>query len=225
MCCDRPIINRPTVSPIQPQTRPPVDPFRPQTPPPIDPFRPQTPPPVDPFRPQTQNPEEIPPEVPVTQPTRRTTLPPTQPPTQPPFRSTSSPAISSSCRDPNSVSGVCMNIKECPSVLNEFVARSKDQNYIQYVKQSNTNCGNIQPYICCPSEGRNVEPDNNDPFPNSNEVRGRFLTIEEGCGFSNASHKRIVGGAKAKEGAWPWMALLGYVNNLGEQSWKCGMLE
>lgn len=23
-------------------------------------------------------------------------------------------------------------------------------------------------------------------------------------------------------GAWPWMALLGYTNNLGALSWKCG---
>lgn len=48
------------------------------------------------------------------------------------------------------------------------------------------------------------------------------MTVEEGCGFSNATHKRIVGGQKAKPGAYPWMALIGYVNSLGVSDFKCG---
>lgn len=54
------------------------------------------------------------------------------------------------------------------------------------------------------------------------QINGRILTVAEGCGFSNATHKRIVGGQKAKPGAYPWMALLGYVNSLGVSDFKCG---
>lgn len=73
-------------------------------------------------------------------------------------------------------------------------------------------------------------------------VSGRLLSIEDGCGFSNVTPRRIVGGDAAKpgkiillssqlntlsncifiKGAWPWIALLGYTNNLGELGWKCG---
>lgn len=34
--------------------------------------------------------------------------------------------------------------------------------------------------------------------------KGRLLTPEEGCGYSKVQNKRIVGGAPAKNGAWPW---------------------
>lgn len=34
--------------------------------------------------------------------------------------------------------------------------------------------------------------------------KGRLLTPEEGCGYSKVQNTRIVGGAPAKNGAWPW---------------------
>lgn len=68
-------------------------------------------------------------------------------------------------------------------------------------------------------------------------ARGQLLTPEEGCGYTNVSTSRIVGGTEAKigkilflkyirwdnlnefssnliEGAYPWLALLGYRNGL-----------
>lgn len=45
-----------------------------------------------------------------------------------------------------------------------------------------------------------------------NDIKGRLLTPEEGCGFSKVAHThtRIVGGGPAENGAWPWLALLGF---------------
>lgn len=42
-------------------------------------------------------------------------------------------------------------------------------------------------------------PATRSPNPSS-DITPRLLTVEEGCGFSNATHKRIVGGDPAKPG-------------------------
>lgn len=42
------------------------------------------------------------------------------------------------------------------------------------------------------------------------QINGRLLTPAEGCGHSPLGNNRIVGGGPAKNGAWPWMVLLGY---------------
>lgn len=42
------------------------------------------------------------------------------------------------------------------------------------------------------------------------QINGRLLTVEEGCGLSKVTQSKIVGGGVAKNGAWPFMALLGY---------------
>lgn len=82
--------------------------------------------------------------------------------------------------------------------------------------------------VCCPDEVDDfslpLTPEPIAPITRPPLVNGkpRLLTTEEGCGFSNVTHTRIVGGGPAKLGAWPWMALIGYTNDLGELGWKCG---
>lgn len=73
--------------------------------------------------------------------------------------------------------------------------------------------------MCCPYQP-NQEITTSGPPPVS--ITSKLLTPEEGCGFSNATHNRVVNGVPAKLGAWPWMALLGYDNGLDEISFKCG---
>lgn len=51
--------------------------------------------------------------------------------------------------------------------------------------------------------------------------KGQLLTPEQGCGFSTVPHKRIVGGAPAKPGAWPWIALIVY-NQRQRTIFGCG---
>lgn len=131
------------------------------------------------------------------------------------------------CFGPDGRDGVCRNIRECPTVLSEFLARGTDPEYVQYIRNSNGICNYIQPFICCPFDSNApvtqgpTAPATPEPSPQTpGDVR--LLTPAEGCGFSNLTHKRIVGGEPAKPGAWPWIALIGYTNNLGELKWQCG---
>lgn len=41
----------------------------------------------------------------------------------------------------------------------------------------------------------------------ANSPKGRLLTPEEGCGYSKAQNNRVIGGAPAKIGAWPWYSI------------------
>lgn len=199
VCCNDPIINRP----------PRPDRFTEEP---------------NPF---TETPEEFPQELSTitidiydeltTEPTTSTTSTTTVPSTMPSTSAPTSRLNNQPCNDPSGVKGTCKNIKQCPVILNEFLSRSKDTAYIQYLRESNTKCESVQPYICCPLENG----PSTDESPNVN-LRGRLLTPEEGCGVSNTTVRKIVGGQTAKPGQYNWMTLLGYTNNFGEQSFKCG---
>lgn len=188
VCCNDPIINKPSQLPLpQPQPQP--------IPPPIT-----NEPNENPFPPTPS------PTIPTTQPTtlrtttqivRQTpfpTIPQTTPRTTPFTQNPdASRLISEPCHDPNGVEGVCKNIKECPSILSEFLVKNKDTAYVQYIKQSNARCRNMQPFICCPTETKSTNSDNV-------SLQGRLLTPEEGCGSPNTTVRKIVGGYSARPG-------------------------
>lgn len=105
-----------------------------------------------------------------------------------------------SCRDPSDVEGVCRNIDNCPDVLNELAAKKDDAPYLQYIKDSNVICQNVESFICCPL--RNLQTPisyHSIQTPNVG-IQGRLLTPQEGCGSSNAPNHRIVGGKSARPG-------------------------
>lgn len=52
--------------------------------------------------------------------------------------------------------------------------------------------------------------------------KGKLLSSKEGCGISKVGAPRIVGGSPAKNGAYPWMALLGYKQGM-QISFNCGI--
>lgn len=85
------------------------------------------------------------------------------------------------CLDPDNFPGVCKHIKECPIILNELMAKNNDAAFVQYLRDSNLACRNMDtnmPLVCCPPDGRKYQ------IPESS-VQGRLLTPSEGCGFSN----------------------------------------
>lgn len=155
-----------------------------------------------------------------------------------------SPLRSADCIGPDNREGYCISIRSCPDVLDEFVRRQSDPQYVQYIRRSNAICNYIQPNICCPltrapapptappppaptapppppppapvTEGATPAP----PSPSVGPVE--LLTPETGCGYSIVEHNRVVGGVPAVLNGWPWMALVGYKNALGEVSFKCG---
>ncbi|CAG9797695.1 unnamed protein product [Chironomus riparius] len=126
------------------------------------------------------------------------------------------------CRTPDEISGYCINVKQCPVVLNTFIQRQKDPEYIQYIRNSNARCDYAAQTICCPNEDSPAtQPPPPQTSPASLSSRSQLFTPPR-CGMSKVPHNRVVGGAPAKQGGWPWMALLGYRNDLGELGWKCG---
>lgn len=99
------------------------------------------------------------------------------------------------CHDPNGMEGECKSIRDCASIRDEFVARGKDSDYIKYIKKSNAMCHNVEPYVCCPSEGEPM------PLPNDADIQGRLLGPSDGCGVSDAPlYNKIVGGTDAEPG-------------------------
>ncbi|XP_051861745.1 venom serine protease Bi-VSP-like isoform X3 [Drosophila albomicans] len=111
-----------------------------------------------------------------------------------------------SCLLSPGVYGECIDIKRCPSILNQLKAKGNDPELVKFIKASNLLCDNVGQNVCCPTE----------PAPR------RLPTEKEGCGEPNlVSFRKIVGGDEAMKGAYPWIALLGY----GDSSlsiFKCG---
>uniref|UniRef100_A0A182J2A7 CLIP domain-containing serine protease n=1 Tax=Anopheles atroparvus TaxID=41427 RepID=A0A182J2A7_ANOAO len=149
------------------------------------------------------------------------------------------------CIGPDNREGYCISIRSCPDVLNDFIRLQSNPDYVQYIRQSNAICNYIQPNICCPLGPVTVAPPAPPtvipptapptappPPPPAPETEGpptatstgpaELLTPETGCGFSAVEHNKVVGGVPASLNGWPWMALIGYKNALGEVSFKCG---
>lgn len=171
VCCDRPLSS--TIP--QPDNQPPV----------------------------TQAPENTAPwlQTPRTPQPQPPTQPPTPAPTPPPtVRPTSSRFEEEQCSDPNGSPGTCRSIRECPHILEQFVARQNDPSYRSYIQQSNSLCNYVQPNICCTRQTPPTEAPAVIPTPAA--LKGRLLTPDKGCGFSNTTLTRVVGGQPAKKGLW-----------------------
>ncbi|EDV95837.1 GH15924 [Drosophila grimshawi] len=109
------------------------------------------------------------------------------------------------------------DIRSCPSLFNELKVRQTDPEFAKELRASNLICGRVGSNVCCPTgQSQPVTA------ANLGDVPRRLPTVEEGCGSTTkASFQKVVGGEPAKQGAWPWIALLGYDDG-SSSIFKCG---
>lgn len=100
-----------------------------------------------------------------------------------------------------------VGVRECNSVLQTFIQRQKDPEYIKYIQKSNANCNYASQAVCCPLEEPNTTnaPSRNTgdetPIAQPTPRSGTRLPVpSEGCGVSKVPHNRVVGGVPAKKG-------------------------
>uniref|UniRef100_A0A0K8WBX2 CLIP domain-containing serine protease n=1 Tax=Bactrocera latifrons TaxID=174628 RepID=A0A0K8WBX2_BACLA len=249
VCCSRPVNPAPQPQPQprpqpQPQIRPqPLPQPRPQPQPqPLPQPRPQPQPlpqpepqirpqpstesPTNPFLPQTtSSPNIIQPRPPPNQGQHFTST--ARPTTAPILSPTTAPVeigerlTGDSCVDPKLRRGVCVAIAKCSQLVTELYAKSNDPEFADFLRASNRNCGGIASVACCPTSD-NVIKDPTVIVVNSDDIPTRPPTLEEGCGYTHNTYKKIVGGEVSKKGAWPWAVLLAYPDGSASSPFKCG---
>ncbi|XP_039967033.1 venom serine protease Bi-VSP-like [Bactrocera tryoni] len=239
VCCSRPVNPAPQPQP-QPQPRPQPQPqIRPQPlpqprpqpqplPQPEPQIRPQpsTESPTNPFLPQTTSaPNIIQPRPPPNQgqlvtSTARPTIAPTLSPTTAPVE-IGERLTGDSCVDPKLRRGVCVAIAKCSQLVTELYAKSNDPEFADFLRASNRNCGGVASVACCPTSD-NVIKAPTVIVVNSDDIPTRPPTLEEGCGYTHNTYKKIVGGEVSKKGAWPWAVLLAYPDGSASSPFKCG---
>ncbi|CAD1469910.1 unnamed protein product, partial [Heterotrigona itama] len=119
------------------------------------------------------------------------------------------------CTTPDQQLGVCVSIRSCQPLLT--LLQTEGLAAGNFLRQSVCMFDNNDPIVCCPEERGRKEPEI--------EKENAYGPLHPPyCGFSNISHTKVVGGWPAQLGAWPWIAALGYRNNLNpsQPKWLCG---
>ncbi|OAD61523.1 Venom protease, partial [Eufriesea mexicana] len=118
------------------------------------------------------------------------------------------------CTTPNQEAGTCINIRNCQPLLT--MLQREGLAAADYLRKSVCTYENGDPIVCCPGtpnrEGKDI----------TEKVYGPLHPPQ--CGYSNVTHTKIVGGAPAELGAWPWIAELGFRDstNPAQPKWLCG---
>ncbi|XP_037827472.1 LOW QUALITY PROTEIN: venom protease-like [Lucilia sericata] len=138
-------------------------------------------------------------------------------------QATTRPQSQTICRGPDLKAGTCMPIRDCKPLAEELLVKQQDRTFARFLKASNSICGGEGTAVCCPSTNSQPQTSTNAPLiKNSDEIPHRLPTVEEGCGVSNNTYKLKVGGEQSRKGAWPWIALIGYDDELSTSPFKCG---
>lgn len=136
----------------------------------------------------------------------------------------------SDCNGPDGAPGTCIDLQSCRPYIERLQDDPNNAEYLQFLRRSNAICRQPTPIVCCPTGAQPPTPNTPPPIVTPNTVTtanptGVSYTLptpQEGCGVTNASARKIVGGGPAKIGAYPWAALIGYDDGFGGISWKCG---
>ena len=94
-----------------------------------------------------------------------------------------------------------------------------DISFANYLRVSNQICAGASSNVCCPNT-EILTTTTPVTTRDSNEIPRRLPTVQEGCGHKMNSFKKIVGGEVSIKGSWPWIALIGYDDELAP--FKCG---
>lgn len=80
---------------------------------------------------------------------------------------------------------------------------------------AHSKCGGVSTVVCCPPKSTVTAPQTN-----NNSIHS-LPSEEDGCGLTNVTLPKIVGGEESAIGAWPWMALIGY-DPYSTRPFRCG---
>lgn len=128
--------------------------------------------------------------------------------------------VAGSCTTPNRYQGFCVNIRQCPVLLDMLQTQRTKPGVVEFLRSSRCNPERSSD-VCCPnSQSRSTQS----PQPVEDQDQFRNLMSPPQCGKTFVNQQtRIVGGQPAELGAWPWIALLGYrTNKKPGPFWQCG---
>lgn len=143
-----------------------------------------------------------------------------------------------SCRTPDNSEGVCTVLLQCPSLYKILEAPSPF--LLNYLRRSICGYQGFDPKVCCPDYtsgspdssfvfgGNPSPPVPPSPRPTSRPPPTRPSSngqahLPRSCGLTNATDTRIVGGEESPPGAWPWIALIGYKDEVTNKiDYLCG---
>jgi hypothetical protein len=126
------------------------------------------------------------------------------------------------CTNPNGQSGACLNIKQCPSLLNMLRQQLQVPGVADFLRASACGYEGSDPKVCCPGlETRpTAAPADDSSRESVRESVGLPDTSECGTAFAEVEDRRVVGGYPAKLGECleSWVSAC---RELGEclQSW------
>ncbi|KAK9509067.1 hypothetical protein O3M35_006466 [Rhynocoris fuscipes] len=129
------------------------------------------------------------------------------------------------CTTPDGVSGSCLNIKQCPPLL-ELLKKSKTiPGAADFLKRSLCRYDNSDPVVCCPQQSSRFPEDRPRNPTNTGIVADEFPQFPSPpyCGAKGNGEIRIVGGMLASLGDFPWITALGYRSSRNPTiQWLCG---
>nr|XP_022915432.1 venom protease-like [Onthophagus taurus] len=139
------------------------------------------------------------------------------------------------CTTPLRDDGRCIIINSCEPLITLLKTQNQNQEIRNYLVRSVCGYSGNLPMVCCPQYGRSL-PDTSSTSSttpstttakindNLEDRSSNSLPTFPGCGLTNSTDFRVVGGTPAKLGQFPWMVALGYRNSKNENQprWLCG---